>query len=73
MDASVVDAGDSAFVDRLARACPGVKVLYTTGTPVEPFGKHASGVALLEKPFTMMTLLAKVREVLDDQELPATT
>ncbi len=67
MDVSVPEAGDPALVDRLARACPGVKVLYTTGHPEEPFGKRASGVALLEKPFTMMTLLAKVREVLDDQ------
>jgi len=69
MDMSVTKS-DPVLTERLARERPGVKMLYTTGHPDDMLGnQEASGapLALLEKPFTMMSLLAKVREVLDDQ------
>jgi len=57
-----------AMVDRLALVHPGVKVLYVSGYTAEELGRQGvldAGIALLEKPFTIWSLLDKVREVLD--------
>src|SRR5262249_29611485 len=65
MDVSILTA-DPALSERLARVTPGVKMLYTTGDPDAVLRSQDAGSgspALLEKPFTMTSLLAKVREV----------
>jgi PAS domain S-box-containing protein len=57
-----------ALVDRLAAVCPGVKALYVSGYSAEALGRQGvleAGVVLVEKPFTVSTLLGKMREVLD--------
>jgi PAS domain S-box-containing protein len=56
------------LAERLSVARPGLKVLYVSGYTADTLGEQGvlnHGVALLEKPFTMMTLLRKVRDVLD--------
>ena len=45
-----------------------MKVLYVSGYTAEELGRQGvldAGIALLEKPFTIWSLLDKVREVLD--------
>jgi PAS domain S-box-containing protein len=67
-DVSMTKMSGPALADRFVRACPGVKVLYMSGyaaDALERQGVLSAGAALLEKPFTMMTLLGKVRAVLD--------
>ena len=57
-----------ALAGRLSVTRPGVKVLYMSGysaDALEHQGVLGAGAALLEKPFTVMSLLGKVREVLD--------
>lgn len=54
--------------EKLAALRPGIKVLYMSGYPDHPvFSKGAGtgGAAFLQKPFTMIALTKKVREVLD--------
>ena len=53
---------------RLIERRPGLKVLYMSGYTEESISHHGildHGIALLQKPFTAMTLGRKVREVLD--------
>jgi len=48
--------------------CPGIKVLYMSGYTASVIAHHgvlAPGIHFLQKPFTMRTLAAKVREALD--------
>ncbi len=55
------------LADRLSAVRPGVKVLWMSGYTAEALrgqGELDAGVALLKKPFTVMSLLGKVREVL---------
>jgi PAS domain S-box-containing protein len=57
-----------ALAARLAVIRPGVKALYMSGHSAEGLrqqGVLSPGVALLEKPFTLASLLGKVRDVLD--------
>ena len=57
-----------ALADRLWVTRPRVKVLYMSGysaDALEHQGVLGTGAALLEKPFTVMSLLGKVREVLE--------
>ena len=57
-----------ALAERLGGACPGLKVLYMSGYTADALARQgvlAPGAPLLEKPFTMMALLGRVREVLD--------
>ena len=57
-----------ALVERIAASRPGVKALYVSGYSAEALGRQGvldTGVALVEKPFTVESLLAKIREVLD--------
>jgi len=67
-DVSMSKMSGPTLVDRITVPHPGVKALYMSGYAAEVLG--AQGVlpgrgAFLEKPFTMVSLLGKVREVLD--------
>ena len=56
----------------LARARPGLKVLFTTGysrNALIHHGRLDAGVRLLQKPFTFGQLASRVREVLDEPEV----
>ena len=67
MDVSILTA-DPALTERLTGVTAGVKTLYMTGDLDDLLRNQDAGgssLALLEKPFTMASLLAKVREVLD--------
>jgi two-component system, cell cycle sensor histidine kinase and response regulator CckA len=52
---------------RILDAHPETRVLYMSGYAAEAFDREAEGplLVLLQKPFTVNTLTAKVREVLD--------
>jgi DNA-binding response OmpR family regulator len=68
MDVSMLNTADPAVAWSSGGQSAGVKMLYTTGDPEGTLGNQESGGvsgALLQKPFTMMALLAKVREVLN--------
>jgi DNA-binding response OmpR family regulator len=52
----------------LAKTRPDTRVLYTSGYTDEILGENGvlrAGIVLLQKPFTIESLLLKVREVLD--------
>lgn len=54
--------------EKLAAMRPGIKVLYMSGYPDHPvfsMGAGTGAAAFLQKPFTMIMLTKKVREVLD--------
>jgi len=56
------------LADQLARVRPDTKVLYTSGYTNDAVVRHGvleSGIAYLQKPFTLDGLARKVREVLD--------
>jgi DNA-binding response OmpR family regulator len=56
------------LAERLAVVRPEMKVLFMSGytdNVILDRGIHTRGIALLDKPFTFETLLAKVRSVLD--------
>jgi CheY-like chemotaxis protein len=56
-----------AVADALSRVRPGLRVLYVSGytQDVISAGVVESGIAFLQKPFTMGALLQRVRAVLD--------
>jgi DNA-binding NtrC family response regulator len=57
-----------AALDQIASACPGAKLLVMSGYTADPMLRIdalGSRTALLAKPFTVATLLAKVRELLE--------
>jgi PAS domain S-box-containing protein len=66
VDIATPGTGGPALADRLAAAHPGLRTLYMSGAGAagEPAAVEADAV-LLKKPFTMMTLVGKVREALD--------
>jgi CheY-like chemotaxis protein len=56
-----------ALVERIAGVRPGVKALYVSGYSAEILGREGvlgADVDLVEKPFTVLSLLEKIREVL---------
>ncbi len=64
--------GGRELVERLAKDHPGVRVLYMSGyanDAVMPHGIVEPGMALLQKPFSLLALTRKVREVLDAPEV----
>jgi PAS domain S-box-containing protein len=67
-DVTMMRMGGPTLADRLSEAFPGLKVLYVSGYTADALGHQGvlgPGVALLEKPFTMIALLRKVRDLLD--------
>lgn len=61
-----------ALAERLMRSRPEMKVIFISGYPnksLAPDGILKPGIILVDKPFTMKILSAKLREVLGD---PAT-
>ena len=66
-DVVMPQLGGRALAERLVVARPGLKVLYMSGytdDAIVRHGVHESSTALLQKPFTPQSLLAKVREVI---------
>lgn len=64
--------GGKSLVEQMMRLRPGTRVLYMSGYPndgIVQAGILASGVTLLEKPFTREILSKRVRQVLDDPPL----
>jgi PAS domain S-box-containing protein len=56
------------LAEQLARSRPAIKVLYMSGYSENAIGHNGTldaGISLLQKPFTLPALKAKVREVLD--------
>ncbi len=56
------------LAQKLEEACPGVKVLYVSGYTANVISHHGileTGVEYLQKPFSTIELLTKVREILD--------
>ncbi len=55
------------LADRLARVCPDLKVLFTSGYTDETIAEHGVlGRAFLPKPYEMRALTASVRRLLDE-------
>ena len=55
---------------RLVSSQPSLKVLYISGYPDEAIAHHGvldPGIHFLQKPFSVKSLLSKVREALDSQ------
>jgi signal transduction histidine kinase/ActR/RegA family two-component response regulator len=62
------------LVQRVIRACPGLKVLFVSGYTDRALihqGLRQPGTAFLQKPFTPETLARTVREVLDEPQARA--
>jgi DNA-binding response OmpR family regulator len=67
-DVILTDANGRTLHERLAAGGSRHAVLYMSGYPADIIGRHGvldEGVALIPKPFSVSTLSAKVREVLD--------
>lgn len=58
--------GGATLPPDVAQTRPGLKVLYVSGAAASPGTAAAPGTARLQKPFTVLSLLAKVRQLLDD-------
>jgi len=60
--------GGRQLADQLCARRPGTKVLFMSGYTDDSIIRHGvvdSGIHLLQKPFTRMSLLRRVREILD--------
>ncbi|MFN8062186.1 MAG: response regulator [Vicinamibacterales bacterium] len=60
--------GGPALTKRLLPLRPDMKVIYVSGYADEALGDHRileSGAAFLQKPFTLQSLVQKIREILD--------
>ena len=58
---------------KLDEICPGVRVLYASGYTANVISHHGileTGVDFLQKPFSSLELLTKVREILDREVSP---
>jgi CheY-like chemotaxis protein len=65
--------GGKVMAEWLKTTHPGIKVLFTSGYTNEAIAHHGmleTGVEFLPKPYTSATLARKVREVLDQPNLP---
>jgi CheY-like chemotaxis protein len=59
--------GGRELAERVAQIRPGIKILYMTGYTDRAIVHHgvlATDAVLLQKPFTLATLAAKLREIL---------
>jgi PAS domain S-box-containing protein len=68
-------ASGRQIAEELLPRRPGLRVLYMSGYTSDIVAAHGvleAGVHLLEKPFTMLALARKVREVLDEAGPPGT-
>jgi CheY-like chemotaxis protein len=66
-DVQMPSMSGRALVDRIAAIRPGVRALYVSGYSAEILGREgvlSTDVALVEKPFTVLSLLGKIREAL---------
>jgi two-component system cell cycle sensor histidine kinase/response regulator CckA len=66
-DVMMPQMGGRELVDRMREQCSGMKVLYVSGYTDDPSiysGNFPPGTAFLQKPFTLGSLLDKVKEVL---------
>jgi PAS domain S-box-containing protein len=67
-DVVMPEIGGRSLASRVAAVCPGTRVLYMSGHPdrtIAEFGVLDRDVHFLRKPFSVVELAAKVREVLD--------
>ncbi|MBI5602171.1 MAG: PAS domain S-box protein [Deltaproteobacteria bacterium] len=67
-DVVMPDMNGKMLFERVATRCPGIKVLYMSGYTDDVIVQHGildEGIAFIQKPFTVQSLVAKVREVLD--------
>jgi CheY-like chemotaxis protein len=67
-DVVLPGGGGRVIVEQLADARPGIKVLYMSGYTDDAVIRHGvlrAEAAFIQKPFTPVSLAAKVREVLD--------
>ena len=66
-DVVMPQMGGPALAERLLPSRPGMKVIYVSGYADDAIGdpRLAAGAAFLQKPFSLETLLRKVREILD--------
>lgn len=67
-DVVMPDMNGKMLFERVATRCPGIKVLYMSGYTDDVIVQHGildEGIAFIQKPFTVQSLAAKVREVLD--------
>ena len=67
-DVMMPDMNGRALAERLVDLCPAVRVLFMSGYSDEAVHHHGvirPDSAFVEKPFTALTLTAKVRELLD--------
>ena len=58
----------SELAEKLLSSHPKLKILYISGYPdhtLESYGVSGSNIMLLQKPFTIKSLAAKLREILD--------
>ena len=69
-DVVMPQLGGHALYERIRDRYPGIHVLYVSGYTDETIAHHGvlnAGVQFLQKPFSMATLLAKIRETLDER------
>jgi len=67
-DVVMPDIGGRQLVERMSKLRPDIKVLYLSGytdDEVVRYGVQQAEVAFLQKPFTVVALTNKVREILD--------
>jgi hypothetical protein len=70
-DLTLPQRGGRQLADEMNAVLPHLKVLYISGYTDDTAvyeGEVPAGAALLQKPFTLGSLLAKVREVLDQKD-----
>jgi two-component system, cell cycle sensor histidine kinase and response regulator CckA len=67
-DVVMPGASGRLLAERLLERWPALRVLYTSGYTDDAIVRHGvfeAGVSFLQKPYTPVTIAAKVREVLD--------
>lgn len=68
-DVIMPDMNGRRLANAMATAMPSIKVLFVSGYTADIIGHHGvldEGVAFLAKPYSRRSLLARVRQMLDD-------